>query len=103
MDQALREMGLDGGVAALHHFYQTRVLGAHDHALQTCRDLLDEYERCKNPELRAAAAAEEKHKCVQKTGCLHGGLARWVKVWSVLSRKHRFVHQSARPTPVSQG
>ena len=53
MEQVFCEMGI-GSVTKLHEFYHTRVLKYHEHMLETCHSLLDEYEKAKNPDLRAA-------------------------------------------------
>ena len=56
MEQVFHEMGI-GSVTKLHEFYHTRVLKYHEHMQETCQNLLEEYEKAKNPELRAV---EEK-------------------------------------------
>ena len=56
MEQVFYDMGI-GSVTKIHEYYHTRVLKYHDHIMETCQSLLDEYEKAKNPELRAA---EEK-------------------------------------------
>ncbi len=51
MEQVFHEMGI-GSVTQLHEFYQTRVLKYHEHMQETCQQLLDDYEKAKNPELK---------------------------------------------------
>ncbi len=49
-------MGI-GNVTVLHDYYKNRVLKYHENMLETCQNLLQEYEKAKNPELRLS---EEK-------------------------------------------
>ncbi len=53
MEQVFHEMGL-GSTTVLHDFYQSRVIGYHKHMQNTCQQLMTEYDKLKNPDLRAA-------------------------------------------------
>ena len=53
MEQVFHEMGLPG-TTALYDFYQHRVINYHQNMIQQCQQLMEEYERLSNPDLRAA-------------------------------------------------
>lgn len=51
MDHLFHDMGL-GDVTTIHDFYQSRIVSYHHHMMKTCRQLVDDYERVKNPDFR---------------------------------------------------
>lgn len=54
MEQVFHEMGI-GSVTTLHEFYQNRVINYHKNMMDTCKQLVAEYDKLKEPMTLAAA------------------------------------------------
>ena len=61
MEQVFHEMGI-GSVTALHSFYQTRIINYHKNMMETCKRLVNEYEKLKEPMALAALQSPNTDK-----------------------------------------
>jgi STAGA complex 65 subunit gamma len=79
MEQVFHEMGF-GSVTGLHEFYQTRVVNYHKNMMTTCKQLMNDYEKLKEPMALAAVRSPGSQKDVFN-------VIRFVRVvWSVCVR-----------------
>ncbi|PVD34559.1 hypothetical protein C0Q70_05835 [Pomacea canaliculata] len=60
IEKVFHEMGI-GSVTTLHEFYQTRILAYHKHMIETCKHLVTEYEKLKQPtSLKSPSNGQQK-------------------------------------------
>ncbi|KAK7097852.1 STAGA complex 65 subunit gamma-like [Littorina saxatilis] len=64
MEQVFHEMGI-GSVTELHDFYQTRVLSYHTNMMETCQQLVAEYDKQKEP-MASAVKSPNANSTAQK-------------------------------------
>ena len=64
MEQVFYEMGI-GSVTELHDFYQSRIVNYHSNTLASCKQLLKEYNKLKEP-MKNAVKSPSGSSAVQK-------------------------------------